>query len=172
MNYYYNKSYCTGFLIFILLNVSSILQAQENLIPQLRSSIQDDIKKDWLKQVKPSLSPPGSSRYLKTPNNKAFQGEDLTGIGKIYKNGIDWEAFDDKYQVNPLAITYNSSVPINERPAGSVTFIFTGGRWMWTSNAGERVTPSGVDLSGGGRKKMSPKAKQILQYVFGMEVEE
>lgn len=157
--------------------VSAAISVQaQSVSSTLKSSIKEDMKQDWLKQVKPGSKIHSSPIYDNSPlSKKTVQGKDYTGLGKIYQNGIDLTAFDDKYKVNPLAITYNSSVPINQLPAGYVVPMFIGGRFIWANpntRVDQLVYPSGIDLSGGGKKKMSAKAKNILKYVFGMEVEE
>ncbi len=162
--------------IFLVLTVS--LQAQ-NIPSTLRSSIKDGVKNDLMKQIKPeTTSTYGSQKYdnsLSAP--KVFRNDDYTNLEKIHKNGksIDLKVFDDKYQVNPMAITNTSSTPINQLPAGYVVPVFTGGKWIW-ANPNTRIDqlaiPSRIDLSGGGKKKMSAKAKAILEQVFGMKVEE
>lgn len=170
----YKQYYLMGVL---LLTITIPGQAQS--IPlTLKSSIKDDMKKDLMKQVNPGSTIYGSQLYDKSSYSpKAIQDDDLTGLNKIYKNGksIDLRAFDDKYQINPLVITYTSSTPVNQLPAGYVVPVFTGGRWVWANpntRVDQLVYPSGIDLSGGGKKKMSAKARAILEHVFGMEVED
>jgi len=166
--------YKQHYLIYVFLITTTIsLQSSS-----LKSSIKEDMKQDWLKQVKPGSKTLSSPLYNINPSSsKAIQGRDYLGLDKIYKNGggVDLSAFDDKYQVNPLAITYSSSIPVNQLPAGYVIPTFIGGKFVWANpntRVDQLVYPSGVDLSGGGKKKMSAKAKNILKHVFGMEVEE
>lgn len=165
------------YLLYAFLITTTISLHGQNVSSTLKSSIKEDMKQDWLKQVKPGSKKLSSPLYDMNANSKkAIQGKDYLGLDKIYKDGgIDLTAFDDKYQINPLAITYNSSVPINQLPAGYVVPMFVGGKFIWgnpNTRVDQLVYPSGISLAGGDKKKMSAKAKNILKYVFGMEVEE
>lgn len=167
------RQYCC-ISVFLL---STIIAAQaQDIQSSLKFSIKDEMKKDLMKQVKPGATLYNSPLY-ENNSTKAMPANDLIGLDKIYVNGkvIDLSAFDDKYQINPIVTTYTSSTPINQLPAGYVVPVFTGGRWVWANpntRVDQLVYPSGIDLSGGGKKKMSAKARSILEHVFGMEVEE
>lgn len=162
------RKYIAG-ILFITLSVS--VQAQ-SVSSSLKSSLKDDMRRDLLKQVKPSQAIPGSSMKPHTSSQKAVTEQSLEEFSKKYIIGTGGAEFEDKYHISPHVTTYSSPIPINQLPEGSVVPVFTGGRWILTSSAGSLVSPSGIDLSGGGKKKMSPKAKSILENVFGMEVEE
>lgn len=160
--------YITG-LIFIILPAS--IQSQN-----LSSSIKDDMKKELMKQIKPSLNLSNPSMQ-QSPNaaNKTIQNDDLLEFYRKYKSGSGGAEFNDRYQVNPRAITYSSDIPINKLPDGYVVPVYTGGHFIFanpTSNVNGLVTPSGMNLSGWKKKKLSAKSKSILENVFGIRVEE
>jgi len=159
-------------ILFITLSLS--VQAQ-SVSSSLKSSLKDDIRRDLLKQVKPPQAIPGSSMRPHISSQKAIRDESLEEFSKKYITGTGGAEFDDKYHINPHVTTYSSSVPINKLPDGYVVPVFTGGHWIFanpTSRVDGLVYPSGIDLSGGGKKKMSAKAKSILENVFGMKAEE
>lgn len=166
-----HNRYITG-ILFLSLSISA--QAQSVTSP-LRSSIKDDIRRDLLKQVKPAQAIPGSAMKQSTTTNRAIREETLEDFSKKYIIGTGGSEYDDKYQISPHVTTYNSSVPINKLPDGYVFPVFTGGHWILTNpttRVDGLVVPSGMNLSGGGKKPMSEKSKSILKNVFGMEVEE
>lgn len=154
--------------IFLVVSIS--IQAQS-----LRSSIKDDIKKDLLKQIKPTLSSPGSTMEQSPMNSKAIQEDNLLEFYKKYKSGSGGAEFESKYQINPNLTTYNGKEPINKLPDGYAVPVFHNGQWI-LANPNTRVdglvVPSGLDLSGGGKKKLSKKSRDILINVLGMTIEE
>lgn len=157
---------------FVFLVISMKIYAQSL---HLNTSIKDDIKKDLLKQVKPSLSDPGSAMRQAESKSKAFQEDDLLEFYKKYKSGSGGVEFESKYQVSPHVTTYNGKDPINKQLDGYVVPVFEGGRWVF-ANPNQRVdglvVPSGIDLSGSGKKKLSQKSKDILTRVLGMTIDE
>jgi len=166
------QQYCVSTVLFFSLSVS--VQSQ-SISPSLKTSIKDDIKKDLMKQVSPVTIQPGSSMVLSPSGSKAIQNDNLLDFSKKYRKGSGGEEFEDKYKVSPHVTTYSSSTPVNKLPDGYVIPVFTGGHWVFanpTTRVDGLVYPSGLDLSGGGKKKMSPKAKAILEHVFGMKVED
>ncbi|MDU1903799.1 MAG: hypothetical protein E6772_03365 [Dysgonomonas sp.] len=159
-------------ILFITLSLS--VQAQ-SVSSSLKSSLKDDIRKDLLKQVKPPQAIPGSSMRPHISSQKAIRNESLEELSKKYITGTGGSEFDDKYHINPHVTTYSSPIPVNKAPDGFVVPMFIGGHWVFASpvtRVDGLIVPSGLDLSGGGKKKMSAKAKSILENVFGMEVEE
>lgn len=160
--------YITG-LIFIILPAS--VQSQN-----LSSSIKDDMKKELMKQIKPSLNLSNPSMQQSPMGaNRAVQSDDLLEFYRKYKSGSGGAEFDDKYRVNPRAITYSSEIPINKLPDGYVVPVYTGGHFIFANpntNINGLVTPSGMDLSGSKKKKLSAKSKAILENVFSIKVEE
>ncbi|HCO67090.1 MAG TPA: hypothetical protein DIT04_04930 [Dysgonomonas sp.] len=167
---------CKQIYLCIFLSLLAISLKAQGIPEELKSSINEEKKKNWLNNARSGSKTYGSPRqYIERGSSKAIVGKDYTGLDKIYGNGIDWSAFDDKYQVNPAVYTYSSKVPINQLPPGYVIPMFIGGRFVWANpntRVDQLVIPSGINLSGGGKKPMSEKAKNILKYVFGMEVEE
>lgn len=137
----------------------------------------DDYKKELWKTIKPSGSKP-----LTLPGAKSATMENKSLVENkyqksyynyLYKN-LDHllEITEPEYRLSPNLTTYTGNTPINQLPAGSTQLVFMGGHFYFVSNAGSLVVPSGLDLSGGGKKKLSAKSKSILTNVFGMEVEE
>lgn len=162
-----HQKYVTS-VVFLVISIS--IQAQN-----LRSSIKDDIKKDLLKQIKPILSTPGSTMEKSPLNSKAVQEDDLLEFYKKYKSGSGGAEFESKYQISPNVITYNGKDPINKQPDGYVEPVFEGGHWILanpTRRLDGLVVPSGLDLSGGGKKKLSKKSRDILINVLGMTIDE
>ncbi len=166
------QRYVTGILLMV---VSVSMQAQ-SLSSPLKSSIKDDIKRDLLKQVKPSTTLPNSQMRQSTTTTKAIHDESLFEFNKKIGLKSGGSEYEDKYNIERLkeSLKYTST-PINKLPDGYVVPVFIGGHWVFM-NPNNRVdglvVPSGMDLSGGGRKKMSNKAKNILEHVFGMKVED
>lgn len=154
--------YLTG-ILFITISFAS--QAQS-----LSSSLKDDMKKELLKQIKPTLSNPNMQQYK--VNNGAVREDDLSKyVQKLKSGGAE---FDDRYKINPHAISYTSDMPINKLPDGYVVPIYTGGHFIFANpnmNVNGLVTPSGIDLSGAKRKKMSAKAKNLLDHVLVNDLE-
>ncbi len=141
----------------------------------LKLSIKDDMKKDLLKQIKPTLSGLGSSMEKSSSNPQTVQEGDLLEFYKKYKSGSGGAEFESKYQISPHVTTYNGKDPINKLPDGYVEPVFQNGQWIF-ANPSKRVdglvVPSGLDLSGGGKKKLSKKSRDILVNVLGMTIEE
>lgn len=162
-----HQKYVTS-CIFLVISLS--IQAQN-----LRSSIKDDMKKDLLKQIKPTLSTPGSSMEKSSTNSKAIQEDNLLEFYKKYKSGSGGAEFESKYLINPNLTTYNGKDPINKLPDGYVVPVFQNGQWVF-ANPSTRVdglvTPSGLNLSGGGKKKLSKKSRDILINILGMTIDE
>lgn len=159
--------YVTGTIFFI---ISISVQGQD-----LKSLIKDDIRKDLLKQIKPALSPPGTTMEKSTTKSKAVQEDNLLEFYKKYKSGSGGAEFESKYQINPNVTTYNGKDPINKQADGHVEPVFQGGRWILanpTNRVDGLVVPSGMDLSGGGKKKLSKKSREVLINVLGMTLEE
>ncbi len=136
-------------------------------------SIKDDMKKDLLKQVRPTLEPSTGLRPY-SESNKVVVEDDLLEFAKKYKK-TGGAQFEDKYRIGEGLTNLNPKVPFNKLPDGYVVPVFTGGQWIFanpTTRADGLVVPSGLNLSGGGAKKMSEKSKRILIHVLGMEVDE
>jgi len=138
----------------------------------------DDYKNELWKNVKPtgknSLSLP---KTLKKDNTKSnLLDNKYTNAYSNYKYGNNLEHLleitEFKYKLSPNLTIYNGITPINELPAGSTQIVFMGGHFYFVGTGGVSVFPSGIDLTGGGRKKLSEKSKNILRNVFGMEVDE
>lgn len=155
---------------FLFLSIGITLQAQSSLAGSLR----DEMKKDLLKQVKPTLVSP-SSYLQQITTNKAIQEDNLSEYAKKYQKSNGGAEFEDKYKLGEGLKNLRSNIPFNKLPDGHVTPVFNNGRWEFMSTANRidgLVTPSGLNLSGGGAKKMSEKSKKILIDVFGIEVDE
>ncbi len=155
---------------FLFLSIGITLQAQSSLA----GSIKDEMKKDLLKQVKPTLVSP-SSYLQQAASDKIIQEDNLLEYAKKYQKSNGGAEFDDKYKLGDGLKNLRSNVPLNKLPDGHVTPVFNNGRWEFMSTANRvdgLVTPSGLNLSGGGAKKMSEKSKKILMNVFGIEVDE
>lgn len=161
------QKYVTSF-VFVVISIS--VQAQN-----LKSSIKDDIKKDLLKQIKPTLSTPGSTMEKSPLNSKAVQEDNLLEFYKKYKSGSGGAEFETKYQISPNVATYNGKDPINKQPDGHAEPVFQGGHWILanpTRRVDGLIVPSGMDLAGGGKKKLSKKSRDILTNVLGMSIDE
>ena len=156
-------------LFFITVSVS--IQAQS-----LSSSIKDGMKRELMKQIKPLSNTPTTAKQRSSSSGlKPVENDDLLEYYKKYKGGSGGAEFDNKYQVSPIVTTYTSKTPVNKLPDGYVVPIFQNGHFIFanpTSRVDGLVFPSGIDLSGGGKKKMSEKSKSILINVFGMEIDE
>lgn len=155
---------------FLFLSIGITLQAQSSLAGSLR----DEMKKDLLKQIKPSSISP--SPYMQqSPGSKAIQEDNLLEYAKKYRKSNGGAEFEDKYKLADALKNLRSNVPLNKLPDGHVTPVFNNGRWEFMNTANRvdgLVTPSGLNLSGGGAKKMSERSKKILIDVFGIEVDE
>lgn len=161
------QKYVTSF-VFVVISIS--VQAQN-----LKSSIKDDIKKDLLKQIKPTLSTPGSTMEKSPLNSKAVQEDNLLEFYKKYKSGSGGAEFETKYQISPSVTTYSGKDPINKQSDGYVEPVFQGGHWILanpTRRVDGLVVPSGIDLAGGGKKKLSKRSREILTNVLGMTIED
>ncbi|MEN9919247.1 MAG: hypothetical protein RL662_1683, partial [Bacteroidota bacterium] len=157
---------------FILFSIS--IQTQ-NIPLSLRSSIKDDVRKDLLKQISPSLDVSHSHMRQSHTPSKAVREESLEEYNKRIGLKSGGAEFEDRYKISPHVTKYSSSTSINKLPDGYVVPVFTGGHWIFanpTTRVDGLVVPSGLDLSGGGKKKMSAKAKAILEHVFGIKPEE
>lgn len=154
--------------IFILVSVS--IQAQS-----LSSSIKEDMKKDLLKQIKPTLSYPSPTMEKSPINSTAVQDDDILKFYNKYKSGTGGAEFEPKYQISPNVTTYSGKDPINKLPDGYVVPVFQNGQWVF-ANPNMRVdglvAPSGINLSGGGKKRLSKRTRDILVNIFGMEIDD
>lgn len=165
----FHQKYITS---FVLLVMSVAIQAQS-----LKSYIKDDVKKELLKQIKPKLSPHGSDTQNSTLASQALEEENLLDFYNKYKAGTGDIIFEekDKYKINPIVTTYTGKDPINKLPDGYVVPVFNLGHWNF-ANPSNRVDglvfPSGLDLSGGGKKKLSKKSRDILINVYNMTIDE
>lgn len=161
----------TGVTSIFFFSVSVCLNAQQS---SLSVSIKEDIKKDLLRQIKPSSLTKSPMQPYKS-SSSAIREESLLEYSKRMTKSTAGEEFDDKYQVAPSILNITSDVPLNKLPDGHVTPEFINGKWVFTNTATRvdgLVIPSGLDLSGGGTKKISEKSKNILINVLGMEVDE
>ena len=165
-------NFCVRSLLCLV--VTSAFQEMKG--QSLSTSIKNEMKKDLLKQVNPSMATPNSS-MKQSPNtvNNTMNSDNLLEFSKKYRKGSGGEEFDSRYKVNPHAVTYSSKVPINQIEPGKVIPIYNGGHFIFVNpatNAKGLVTPSGLDLSGGGKKKMSNRTRLILEQVFGVVLED
>lgn len=152
---------------FIFLSIGVALQAQSSLT----GSIKNEMKKDLLKQVKPSSLNPSQTLRSQSENTKAIQDESLLEFAKKYQKSTGGAEFEDKYKLGEGL----TNTLLNKLPDGHVTPVFNNGRWEFMNTANRidgLIVPSGLNLSGGGTKKISEKSKKILRYVFGIEVDE
>lgn len=137
-------------------------------------SIKDDVKRDLLKQIKTSgLSPSSTFRQYKGTST-AIQEDNLLEYSRKIK-GTGGAEFEDKYTVSPNLLKLGNSTPLNKLPDGYVVPTLIGSHWVFinpTTNVNGLVIPSGMNLSGGGAKKLSTKTKNILTHVFNMEIDE
>lgn len=163
----FHQRYVTS---FVLLIISVSINAQS-----LKSYIKDDMKKELLKQVKPKLSAPGSTMKQSPLDSKA-EDDDLLEYYKKSRMGSVLDVDIDKnYKISPNVTKYTGKDPINKLPDGYVVPVFNLGHWSFgnTSNRVDGlVTPSGLDLSGGGKKKLSKKSRDILINVYKMTLDD
>lgn len=147
----------------------------QGISPSLKSTLKDDMRKEILKSVKPQMKLPDLSLRQTEVAASLIQTESLEEFSKKYRKGSGGEEFESKYKISPNLTRYTGRDPVNKLPDGYVIPVFNGGKWEF-ANPSTRVDglifPSGLNLSGGGKKKMSAKAKLILQTVFGMEVDD
>lgn len=138
----------------------------------------DDYKKELWKTIQPTGKNPLSlPKTLKKDEDKSNILENkYSKAYSNYKYGDDLnhllEITDAKYKLSPNLIQYNGVTPLNELPAGSTQIVYMGGHFYFVNTGGSLVVPSGISLTGGGRKKLSEKSKSILVNVYGMEIEE
>ena len=137
----------------------------------------DDYKKELWKTIKPSEK----KSYWPSPSSTKNDSKSVIDNKyiKSYNNyklnsNLDHllEITEPKYKLNPYIGVYNGVTPINQLPAGSTQIVFMGGHFYFVGTGGSLVFPSGIDLLGGGPKKLSEKSKNILINVFGMEIDE
>lgn len=148
----------------------------QSLPSSLQSAIRDEIRKDQLKQMKPTTISPNTQMKQSATGLGVVESESLLEFSKRYRKGSGGEEFEDKYTLKGLEESLkNTSTPINKLPDGYVVPVFTGGHWVFANPATRvdgLVYPSGISLSGWKKKKMSAKSKSILENVFGMKVED
>ena len=137
-------------------------------------SVREDFKKQLWKEIKPEISnelqkQPLKMKEIPLDDNKyidAYENYKYKEGGRLLKR------LKNEYNVSPNLTQYKGVVPLNQLPAGSTRSVYMGGHFYNVSNAGTRVTPSGIDLSFSKKKKLSEKSKSILRNVFGMEIED
>ncbi len=165
--------YSKFLLYFFIVSANSLTYAQISIVG-------DDYKKELWKSINPSnnkpLTLPGS---VNIKPNKLIEKEtplDNKYI-KSYLNykykGLDHlvEITEAKYKLNPNLTKYSGIAPLNRLPEGSTQTVYMGGHFYIVSTAGTLVVPTGLNLGGGGSKKLSEKSKNILINVFGKEIE-
>lgn len=157
--------------IFAFLIVSAVNDTHGQ---NLSSSIKSEMKKELLKQVSPSVF---NTQMRQTPEivNKAVDGDNLIDFIKKRQQKSGGEEFDSPYKINPNAVSYNSNIPINQITQGKVVPIYTGGHFVLvnpSTNGLGLIYPSGLDLSGYKKKKMSAKTKQLLELLFNVKIED
>jgi len=134
------------------------------------SVIKDDYKKELWKTIKPTdtspLSP--SEQTMKSISEDPLFDND---IAKYYNNYLKKPNLgpESEYKLNPNLLIFNSKTPLNQLPPGSTQVVYMGGHFVIIPTGGSLIYPSGLDLSGGGRKVVSEKSKLILRSVFGIE---
>jgi hypothetical protein len=134
----------------------------------------DTYKQELLKSVAPEnpkflQQPKISNETLPVTDNQILKAYD----NYKYKSANRlMDLFKDKYKISPNITLFKGSIPLNMRPAGSTETVFMGGHHVQVPTGGTLVVPSGNSLSGGIRKKLSPKTKDILINVLGMDIEE
>ncbi|MFT4072680.1 MAG: hypothetical protein QM654_12265 [Dysgonamonadaceae bacterium] len=154
-----------------------ILYTSESVFGQ---SIQHELKKDLWKTIKPYSSKGDNPT---NPTVRAPQALDdynkLPDVMEYYyktKSKMTLDDFYDEYKrthtVNPNVYTFYGDEPINKVKAGYLTPELFGGHFQMVPAKSNYIKPSGLNLSGGGRKKLSEKTKKILKEVFGQEPEE
>lgn len=137
----------------------------------------DDYKKELWKTIKPSSTVP-----LTLSGSKTSASEQKSLIeNKYQKSYYDYlyksldhllEITEPEYRITPGLTTYRGDVPLNTLPVNATQIVFMGGHFHIIPVGGSLVFPSGLNLSGGGKKKLSAKSKNILINVYGMEVDE
>lgn len=161
------QRYITG-IAFLIISVA--VQAQS-----LRSYIKDDMKKELLKQMNPNLSPSVPTMQQSPSRGAKAQNEDILDYYNKHKAGsvLDIDP-DKKYKISPNLTKYTGKDPINKLPDGHVEPIFHLGQWH-LGNPSNRVdglvSPSGLNLSGWKKKKLSEKSKKILINVYNMTLD-
>lgn len=169
-----NTHSATATLLFIMSFVASnYCYAQNNSI-----GFGSDYKKELWKSIDPSKkSPLQTSKVIELPKKTENVLENK--YGNYYSNLKNDNKLDHLLEVtksphtlSPTLLIYNGNIPLNQLPAGSTSLMFIGGHFYFVGNSGRNVIPSGVDLSGGGIKKMSQKSKNILTNVFGLEIDD
>lgn len=155
-----------------LIIACSYLDAQN-----LTFSLKNEMKKDLMNRVNPSLNK-NNPQMIVAPGytpQKTKQEDNLLDLYKKYKSGSGGEEFDSRYKINPHVVTYSSETPINQIKPGTVVPVYTGGHFVLVNpatNALGLVKPSGMDLSGGGKKKMTKKTRQLLELLFDIKIED
>lgn len=150
-------------------------------------SVQSELKKDLWKSIKPyggksDVGTSGSSTSLLGPTTTSAPSGATHDVMYYYykmKTHVVLEDFHEQYrrahQIDPRIYTYNGDEPITKIKARYLETVFMGGHFQEISpSANNVVSPSGftIDISGGGRKRVSEKTKKILKEVYGREVEE
>lgn len=157
------------FMIFICMHAQSVSSS-------LISTIKDDMRKDYLKQVKPPSAMPNSQMRESATGTSAVGTESLLEFSQKYKKGSGGAEYESKYSLDGLKESLkHTSTPINKLPDGYVVPVFVNGHWVFanpTTRVDGLVYPTGISLFSKERKKMSKKSKAILEHVFNMKVEE
>ena len=112
-----------------------------------------DMNDEFKKKLRQSLLSPemNHSQHIYQPSQRNFQqSPDILTVSPTTKlpTRLDRFRIVPKLEDKLIRINLNvtNSTPINMRPSGSVRFEFDGERMNARSNAGEMVTPSGLDL--------------------------
>lgn len=173
------KPYSYTTITFCIITIS--IQAQS-------LSINDDRKRFLLEDIKP---PQTKSKLLleqDKSSSKAISNEDLLGVSKKYKSG--GEKFDDKYDTKALELTLKGFNFLENDSCTSTKTVLNGGkaylipvkdsdRQLAKLSQKERMqgvminaTVGGFNFSGWEKKKLSKKSKEILQNLYGIQVQE
>ncbi len=169
----------------IFLTITITLQAQT-----LSKSIKDDRRKSLFESVKPpvNLRDPNMKRPGKT--SVPVENNDHTEGLKPYTSGNGGAEFEDKYQVNKNTTTFTEEQLFKVSAGQEVKAMLIDGKMRLIpvkeyerildklslrhklEGVMLRMEVGGLNLSGYKKKKISKKAKKILQEVYGMKVED
>lgn len=147
----------------------------QDISSSLKLSLKSELKRSLLDQIKPSSVGAAAPMYQYQGNAKPTS-ESLEEFSRKYIRGTGGSEYEDKYHIRPeLYQLGNGAAPLNKLPLGYAVPVFNNGKWEFgnpSTRVDGLVVPSGLNLSGGGKKKLSRKSRAILEHTFNMKVDE
>lgn len=154
-------------LIFIFISI-------KNLFSQ-NSTLYNEVKLSRIKNI--GIMPFSQTLQMHEGiNNFMFWNQDSK---ILQKSDLVFSQFGNpNFDKNPLKPLMESlkciSVPLNKVSDGAVALVFDGKQWYWDSRrvrVDGLVYPTGTNLSGNKKRRLTAKSKVILTHSFGLTIE-